>query len=104
MEKNDELLRLEAIIDNLLTEYRKMKKNCAALESLLEERNAECAGLRETLEELRGERSLVGERVAGLIERIEQWENELEDDELPGEDEMARLQGKLFQGDKAAAK
>ena len=31
MEKNDELLRLEAIIDNLLTEYRKMKKKMEKL-------------------------------------------------------------------------
>lgn len=104
MDKHNELLRLEEFIDNLLAEHKKMKKNCAALEALLEERNAECAGLKETIEELRGERNLVGERVAGLIDRIEKWENELEENEVLTEDDMARLQGKLFQGDNAAAK
>lgn len=103
MENNSELVRLEEFVDNLLVRYKKLKETCMTLESMLEERDAECAKMQETVAELRSERGVVGERVAGLIERIEQWEREMEGDEL-SEDDTAKLQGKLFKKDQAAAK
>jgi len=103
MKNNSELVRLEEFVDNLLTRYKKLKEACMTMEAMLEERDAECAKLQETIAELRSERGVVGERVAGLIERIEQWEREMEGDDLP-EDDPAKLQGKLFQKDQAAAK
>ncbi|MCL7487794.1 MAG: hypothetical protein M8357_06450 [Desulfobulbaceae bacterium] len=103
MENKSELVRLEEFVDNLLVRYRQLKESCMTMESMLEERDAECAKMQETIAELRSERGVVGERVAGLIERIEQWEKEMEGDELSGED-PAKLQGKLFQKDQAAAK
>ena len=104
MENKSELVRLEEFVDNLLVKYKQMKEACAALGTMLEQRDAECSKLMETITELRSERSMVGEKVTGLIDRIEQWESELEVDKLSSEEELAKLQGKLFQDSEAAAK
>ncbi|GAB4341135.1 MAG: hypothetical protein Kow0089_15280 [Desulfobulbaceae bacterium] len=103
MENNSEIVRLEEFVDNLLARYRKMKETCGALEKVLEEKDEECARLKATIEELRSERSVVGERVAGLIDRIEQWEKELEEGEEARVTDLEKLQGKLFQKNEAAA-
>ena len=103
MEHKSELVRLEEIVDNVLAKYKQAKKTCANLELMLEERNAECDKLKETIAELRDERGVVGERVAGLIDRIEKWETELETGELAGDEDLAEQQGKLFQNDQDAA-
>jgi len=103
MENKSELIRLEEFVDNLLAKYKQMKETCAALEIMLEERDTECSKMMETIAELRSERSVVGERVTGRIDSIERWESELEGDELSGEDDLAKLQGKLFRDSEAAA-
>ena len=104
MESKSEFVRLEEFVDNLLIKYKEMKERCTVLEISLEEREAECTKLKETISELRSERSVVGEKVSGLIDRIEQWEKELEAGELSEQEDLAKLQGKLFQGGQAAAK
>ena len=107
MKSNEELVRLEQFVDNLLTKYRKLQETYHALESSLEERDAECAKLKETVSELRSERSEVGTRVAGLLERIERWEVEqVEGGEAPSEIkvEPEGLQGNLFKKERAAAR
>lgn len=104
MENKSELARLEEFVDSLLAKYKQMKETCATLGTMLEQRDADCAKLMETVAELRSERSVVGERVTGLINRIEQWESELESNESSGEEDLAKLQGKLFKDREAAAK
>lgn len=104
MENKSEFKRLEEFVDNLLAKYKKMKERCATFEAKLEDREAEVLELNDKITELRSERKVVGERVTGLIDRIEQWEKELETGEMPPEDDMAKLQGKLFQNEQAAAK
>lgn len=104
MENKSELVRLEEFVDNLVVKYKHMKEKYSVLETTLEERDAECAKLKETIDELRSERGVVGEKVSGLIDRIEKWEQELESGEVSGEEDMAKLQGKLFKDKKAAAK
>lgn len=96
MEDKSELVRLEEFVDNLLTKYKQMKKTCASVEKMLEQRDAECEKLKEKVAELRSERNLVGERVSGLIGRIEKWESEVEKGELTGSADQEKLQGKLF--------
>ena len=104
MENSSELLRLEEFVDNLLVKYRKLQKECVSLEKQLEERDLQCEKLKNTIEELRSERTVVGERVTGLIDRIEKWEQELETGEIIEGDDMEKLQGKLFQKGQATAK
>ena len=104
MDKGSEFVRLEEFVDNLLEKYKLAREKCVTLEAMIEERDAEFEKLKATIEELRSERSMVGEKVAGLIDRIEQWEQELESAELTGEDDLEKLQGKLFHNEHASAK
>lgn len=90
MENNTELVRLEQFVDKLLAKYRKLQEMYGVLETSLEERDAECSRLKEQIAELRSERTEVGNKVAGLIDRIERWESESADEEVEG------VQGKLF--------
>ena len=101
MENNAELARLEQFVDKMLTRYHELKEEFHALQATLQERDAECAELKNRLEELSSERAVVGERVSGLIGRIEQWEAEQQG--LGTENTEAREQGgvqaSLFEGD-----
>lgn len=107
MNNNEELVRLEQFVDNLLTKYRKLQETYRTLEARAEEREAECTRLKETISELRSERSEVGNRVAGLLERIERWEVE----QAEGGESQAEIkvepegqQGNLFKKERAAAR
>jgi uncharacterized protein involved in exopolysaccharide biosynthesis len=108
MKNNSELVRLEEFVDNLLTKYKTLQKIHRALESTLEEKEAECARLKDTIAELRSERTEVGNRVSGLLERIERWEENLAagEAEMAGKEEQPAegLQGNLFKKERAAAK
>ncbi len=98
MESNAELTRLEQFVDKLLTKYHELKEEFHALQATLQQRDNECADLKEQLAELSSERNVVGERVAGLIDRIEQWESEQENSEVPGtvNQDQGGVQGSLF--------
>ena len=100
MENNSELVRLEQFVDKLLAKYRKLQDKYSVLEKNLEAREAECTKLKGQIDELRSERTQVGSKVAGLIDRIEQWEVECEQDAEPvEEDQEEGMQGKLFAGE-----
>jgi len=135
MESSAELVKLEQFVDKLLTKYHELKDNFHALQETLRERDSEItdlkgqvserdseiadlkgqvserdseiADLKGQIEDLSSERAHVGERVAGLIGRIEEWEAEQdvsletsaggeEDGESDG-GEQAGLQGSLFE-------
>jgi FtsZ-binding cell division protein ZapB len=94
MERNAELARLEEFVDKLLTKYNELKEEYHATQATLQERDDECADLKGQIEDLTSERSFVGERVAGLIGRIEQWEtNEQDSPSMENQDD----QGPLFE-------
>jgi len=103
MEGNSEIVRLEQFVDSLLGKYKKLKEMFHTLEVKLEERDRECAKLKETIAELRSERTEVGSRVASLLGRIEQWELEQEKGQEIVEDEQEGVQGKLFKKEQANA-
>ena len=99
MENNAELVRLEQFVDSLLEKYKQLKQSYIALEATLAQRDLECEKLKETVEELRSERTVVGDRVAGLLDKIEQWEVGLDaetEGEISGEDDLGGVQGNLF--------
>jgi len=94
MERNAELARLEEFVDKLLTKYNELKEEYHATQATLQERDDECADLKGQIEDLTSERSFVGERVAGLIGRIEQWETDEQDSpSMENQDD----QGALFE-------
>ncbi len=98
MESNAELARLEEFVDKLLTKYRELKDEYHTLQATLQERDNECSELKENIADLSSERSVVGERVAGLIGRIEQWENE---QDIPSDEDQGG-QGSLFEAESEA--
>jgi septal ring factor EnvC (AmiA/AmiB activator) len=107
MKNNEELVRLEQFVDNLLTKYRKLQETHRTLEARMAEQETECTRLKETISELRSERSEVGNRVAGLLERIEQWEVE----QAEGGESLSEAkvepegqQGNLFKKERAAVR
>lgn len=99
MENNSELVRLEEFVDKLLTKYNELKAEHLALRDILTERNAECADLKNTISNLSNERSEVGSRVAGLVDRIEQWENEQVPLTQESGEQHGGPQSSLFGGD-----
>lgn len=96
MESNSEIVRLEQFVDNLLGKYKKLKEMFYTLEGKLEEKDRECAKLKETIAELRSERTEVGSRVASLLGRIEQWEIEQDPEGDQAAVEQEGVQGNLF--------
>lgn len=76
MNNNPELHRLEQFVDKLLNKYNQLKADYLALQEILRERDGECSDLKNNVANLSSERTEVGSRVAGLLDRIEQWENE----------------------------
>ena len=101
MESNAELARLEQFVDKLLTKYHELKEEYHTLQATLQERDNECAELKENVADLSSERSVVGERVAGLIGRIEQWENE---QDIPSDEnqDQGGVQSSLFEAESEA--
>lgn len=99
MQNNTELVRLEEFVDKLLTKYNQLKTDYLTLRDTLAERDAECADLKNTVSNLSSERSEVGNRVAGLVDRIEQWENEQAPLSQGSGEQHGKPQGSLFGGD-----
>ena len=95
MGNNAELVRLEQFVDTLLNKYNELKKKFHSLETMLRERDDECAALKNDLVELKNERSEVGSRVSGLLGRIKQWEAEQGAESVGGNDAVDK-QGSLF--------
>ena len=94
MESSAELVRLEEFVDKLLMKYNKLKVDYHSLQETLQEREVECGKLKNNISNLSIERTEVGNRVAGLIGRIEQWENE--HDVVTVEESGNNIQGSLF--------
>ena len=95
MDNTTELQRLEQFVDKLLNKYNQLKADYLSLQETLRERDAECADLKNNIANLSSERTEVGSRVAGLLDRIEQWEHE----HAEGAGERAQhggVQGTLF--------
>ncbi len=77
METNNDIARLEQFIEGLLKKYKNLQEDYTLVKSLLEEQEKECASLREKLSRWENEKVAVGEKVADLIKRIEEWESEI---------------------------
>ena len=99
MENNAELVRLEEFVDRLLAKYNHLKSDYHALQETLRERDAECADLKNNVFHLSTERTEVGNRVAGLLDRIEQWEVEQGASPVEKSGSSGSVQGSLFNDD-----
>ncbi len=99
MDNNAELVRLEEFVDKLLAKYSQLKEDYHALQETLRERDAECADLKNNVLQLSSERSEVGNRVSGLLDRIEQWEAGQAASSAERSGPSGSIQGSLFSED-----
>lgn len=100
MENNAELARLEQFVETLLNKYNELKDNFHSLEATLHERDNECMDLKNEIASLKDERTEVGSRVTGILDRIEQWEA-IETEIGDVEEDGAGVQGSLFDQEEA---
>ncbi|WP_417916309.1 hypothetical protein [Candidatus Electronema sp. JC] len=76
---NDELVRLEQLVEMLISRCREQQTKVLALEKKLRDRDEECELIKLESAELQKQRTEIGSRVTGLLERIEAWETGLAD-------------------------
>ncbi len=74
---NEEIVRLEQLVESLISRYKEQKERIQSLEKRLRDRDEECELLKLENGELQKQRGEVVSRVAGLLGRIEEWEAEL---------------------------
>lgn len=96
MKNESELAQLEQFVDTLLTRYNELKKDLSELKATLIKTEEERDDLNRKIAELRNERSEVKNRVSGLIDRIEEWENEQNKPVKTASVEKTGGQGQLF--------
>jgi chromosome segregation ATPase len=99
MGNNVELVRLEEFVDKLLTKYNQLKSEYHLLQDALRQRDAECAELKNNIFTMSTERTEVGNRVAGLLDRIEQWESDQTTGSSGKSESLSGSQGSLFADD-----
>ncbi len=76
MDNNEELVRLEQLVDSLINKYNTLKSDFHVLREKLRDSEDGCEILKLDVAELHEQRSEVSKRVSGLLGRIEQWESE----------------------------
>lgn len=70
----EKLERLERSVERLLAGYNALRQEKGALDEMLENKNAEIRRLTEQVALLSEERSVVHQRVSGLLSSIAEWE------------------------------
>jgi len=74
MDHEEELVRLEQIVEKLLESYNVLKSDCANLQQRLQAKEKENKTLLEQVQSLSSDKSTMHNRVTGLIGKIEAWE------------------------------
>lgn len=72
--QEEAMARLEAVVEKLLAGFNSMKQEKAELEAQLRQRHYEVEELQEVVTALKEEKSVVHQRVSGLLSSIEDWE------------------------------
>jgi len=74
MVQDSELGRLEDFVAKLLGRFNALQADKKKVDDLLLQREETITALQEELAGLKNERGEIGNRVSGLLERIEEWE------------------------------
>ncbi|UCD66657.1 MAG: cell division protein ZapB, partial [Deltaproteobacteria bacterium] len=81
MEHNEDLARLEQFVEKLLDSHNQLKNENSEINEQLRAKQQEITELQEMIKNLQNDRSVVHNRVTGLIDRIDEWEKTFEHDE-----------------------
>jgi chromosome segregation ATPase len=99
MMQDSELGRLEDFVTKLLEKFNALQADKKKVDDLLLQREGEVFSLQEELASLKDERGEIGNRVSGLLERIEEWEagaNENGNAGVASRNSDGAVQGSLF--------
>ncbi|MCA1764972.1 MAG: cell division protein ZapB [Desulfobulbaceae bacterium] len=96
MENIENLTRLEAAVEKLLNTVSEMKQEKLAFKARLASKEQEIETLGRELQAFQGERSKIENKVNGLLNAIEKWENLNGSAESSGADEAATVEKTLF--------
>jgi SMC interacting uncharacterized protein involved in chromosome segregation len=78
MEHNEDLARLEKFIERLIDSHDQLKNENSEIYAQLQAKEQEILELREMIKNLQEDRSVMHNRVTGLIDRIDEWEKGFE--------------------------
>jgi uncharacterized coiled-coil protein SlyX len=99
MGQDSELGRLEIFVAKLLDRFNALQADKLKVDELLSQQEATIADLQDELASLKDERGAFGNRVSGLLERIEEWESSVQESEessAPTRSSEGGVQGSLF--------
>jgi chromosome segregation ATPase len=99
MMQDSELGRLEDFVTKLLERFNALQADKKKVDDLLLQREGAIADLQEELAALKDERGEIGNRVSGLLERIEEWEADVNESGNAGatnRNSDGAVQGSLF--------
>jgi DNA repair exonuclease SbcCD ATPase subunit len=82
MGQNGELQKLEEFVEKLLSRSNLLRQQKARLETELAERDRLIAELRESLAAQDSERSEVNDRLSKIVDQIEEWELDLDEEKV----------------------
>ena len=99
MEYDSEIKRLEDFVERLLKGYGQLKSEISDLEQKLQEQEIENEQLKHQMGTMESERGDLGNRVGRLIDRIEAWEAELEQEAI--DEEMLEAAAEEAEADSA---
>ena len=85
MEQNEDLARLEQFVEKLIDSHNELKNENDEINALLQAKHEEITELQEMVKNLQEDRSVMHNRVTGLIDRIDDWEKTFEQED-PAQD------------------
>lgn len=81
MEHNEDLARLEQFVEKLIASHNQLKNENNEINAQLQAKQQEIAELREMVKNLQEDRSVIHNRVTGLLDRIDDWEKTFDQEE-----------------------
>lgn len=81
MENNEDLARLEQFVEKLIQSHNQLKSENSDLNAQLYAKQQEITELQTLIKNLQEDRSVMHNRVTGLIDRIDEWEKAFEPEE-----------------------
>jgi predicted nuclease with TOPRIM domain len=74
MDNNEDLARLEQFVEKLIVSHNHLKNENDEVKVKLQAKQQEIAELQEMIKNLQEDRSVMHNRVTGLLDRIDDWE------------------------------
>lgn len=81
MEQNEDLIKLAAVVEDLLNDFNRLKREKSDLDLALEQKEQRIEELQATISSMKEEKSDAYQRVSGILDSIAEWEKEQQVDD-----------------------